>query len=355
VRPVRAKCWLQKGVLKLAAVLASASLAVAALPAAAAPARAAAKAPAYDGPEVAKTLPPRVRAGLQKALQGLPASTVALIEAALARRPLQRVERAVARLDALPPAKRQGMVTTLRNGLAPLTEAERAAVIDGLIGVAGARELAALGALSQGAVAEIVALFHQYLDALPAYFGDPGDPNATSFIDQVFSLMQPNLTYLLTNALANVPTGARALVAEADVAGTATLGQRNNPGALGSILLILQSASAEQFVQGSAYEAGGQCGLGNCTAFDYFVIEVSGVHVMPELIQSDFINCAYSPVCTPVEYQGIVQWIEIQIQSTEAQQALVNDIAADFAEDTANISQNWIEAYQYVGEAAQQP
>lgn len=303
----------------------------------------------------ASRLPASLRARLGRLLRGLPAGEAALIEQALARRPPARVERAVARLLRLPAAQRKGMIVALRNGLGPLTQAQRRAVIDGLLGVARGRERRALGALADRAERQVLGLLHEFVDAVPAYTlvhdGYGQDPRDQQFVEQVYQLMAANLAGLIEHALARVRPAARALLVQADVASTLLLAQQTGgTGGAGVVVLMLQSAQAQQFVQQSAYQAGQDCVYaGGCSDFDLFVSAVSGIPVMEPIIQQDLIDCAYSPICLPVEARGVIDWIRQQIHDSQTQYELVRELQARFEQDTAEAASGWIEAFAYAG------
>lgn len=265
--------------------------------------------------------PPSRSQSLNGLLPGLPAADEQPLTTAMAKLPAALEQRAIAALRSLTRQQRQTMVAALREVLDPLSPANRQALADVLLGVGTADEQSLVAALT----ARRLQRFGQALGSLAAVVSG-GDQQVLQFLQTLFQTLVPHIDRLLAAAFLRVPVAAQPLVLAEDV----TQLQQLDPRSIVLAMLMLQDGQSAALVQSAGYQAGYACGLGNCTSFDTVVIYLSGVPVIPGVLQQAYVDCVLTPICTSAERLGLIDYIQqLYVEgkiSYDQRQTLVNEV-----------------------------
>ena len=207
-----------------------------------------------------------------------------------------------------------------------------------LVGTGGAGAAQALSS------AELQA-FSAGFDPLPGALSE-GNSQVASFVSQILSTTVPHIESLMENALGQVaPQVVPLLLADANRGLQAASA---NPANLGDYVALLEDPSAEALATRTAYQAGYACGstlYNTCTSFDRWVLSVSGLKTAPPLIQQDIVDCVALPLCTQVQYQGIVSWVDQVAADSAASAAELRGMSAEMEANSYVATEAWMEAF----------
>lgn len=239
-----------------------------------------------------------------------------------------------ARLDQLDPAD----VSRLQGDLSAALGADPAqaqAYADALVGTGSTAPAAAV------AQAELQEL-SSALGNLPGALAN-GNSQTASFVSEILSTTLPHIEQMMESGLAQIPAQA-VPIALADVnVGLA----KASPTEVGDYVALLEDPSAEALATRTAYQAGYACGstlYGTCSPFDQWVLSVSGLKTAPSLIQQDIVDCVLLPLCTQVQYQGVISWVDQVAVASSASAAEVQGLSAEMEANSYVATERWLEA-----------
>ena len=241
----------------------------------------------------------------------------------------------IARLDGLSSVGATSLGTDLTQVFAASTPGAQAYAA-ALLGAPGT-SAGAVSALTQDEMNQALGAF----SPLPQELSQ-GDSQIASFFSQILSTTVPHIEGLLENGIAQVPAQDQPLV----LANAARSLAAATPTDLEETVAYLEDSQAGALATRTAYQAGYDCGsiFNTCTTFDKWMLSVSGLKTMPALIQQDAVDCVLLPVCSQVEYQGVLAWIEQEAVNSQAQSAIVSTLSAEMEANNFATNQAWIEA-----------
>ncbi len=240
------------------------------------------------------------------------------------------------RLDALPPSEATRLGEDITQAMAS-DPRDAAALAGALVGSGATTALQGVGS------AELQA-FSAGFQPLPGELSQ-GNSEIASFVAQILSTTVPHIESLMQGALSRLPAQvAPLLLADANRNLQAA---NQDPATLGDDVALLEDQVAEALTFRTAYQAGYACGstlYNTCSAFDRWVISVSGLKTAPEIIQQDIVDCEVLPLCTETDYQGIVQWVDQVAANSASSSAFMKTLSAAMEANSYVATERWMGA-----------
>ncbi len=185
--------------------------------------------------------------------------------------------------------------------------------------------------------------FASALGQLPAALAQ-GDSQIASLVSELLSTTVPHIEQMMQNSLSQIPA-PEVPIALADLhAGLA----KASPTEVGDYVALLEDPSAEALATRTAYQAGYACGstlYGSCSPFDQWVLSVSGLKTAPSLVQQDIVGCVLLPLCTQVEYEGVISWVDQVAAASSASAAEVQGLSAEMEANSFIATERWMGAF----------
>ena len=184
--------------------------------------------------------------------------------------------------------------------------------------------------------------FRAILGALPGELAN-GNSQVASLVAEILSTTVPHIEQMMQYGLSQLPAQVVPLALADANRGLAEA----PPTELGDYVALLEDPSAEALATRTAYEAGYACGstlTDTCTPFDRWVLSVSGLKTAPALIQQDIVDCVVLPLCTQVEYQGVISWVDQVAADSSASAAEVQGLSTEMEANSFLATERWMEA-----------